>query len=34
MNKSVRGVETHRYRLRKKLNLGNAESLTEYLQIM
>jgi len=28
---SVRGVENHRYRLRKKLNLGADDNLTEYL---
>lgn len=31
MNISVRGVETHRYRLKKKLNLENDISLTNYL---
>ncbi|WP_138433697.1 helix-turn-helix and ligand-binding sensor domain-containing protein [Winogradskyella algicola] len=31
MNISVRGVETHRYRLKKKLNLENDISLTDYL---
>jgi DNA-binding CsgD family transcriptional regulator len=28
---SVRGVENHRYRLRKKLNLDADDNLTEYL---
>ncbi|WP_053989871.1 LuxR C-terminal-related transcriptional regulator [Mangrovimonas sp. TPBH4] len=32
MNISVRGVETHRYRLKKKLNLENDTSLTHFLQ--
>lgn len=31
MNISVRGVETHRYRLKKKLRLENDISLTDYL---
>ena len=31
MNISIRGVETHRYRLKKKLNLENDISLTDYL---
>ncbi len=31
MNISIRGVETHRYRLKKKLNLDNEISLTDYL---
>ncbi|TDY07666.1 helix-turn-helix domain-containing protein [Meridianimaribacter flavus] len=31
MNISVRGVETHRYRLKKKLDLENDISLTDYL---
>ncbi|EDP96553.1 LuxR C-terminal-related transcriptional regulator [Kordia algicida OT-1] len=31
MNISVRGVETHRYRLKKKLHLENDISLTDYL---
>ncbi|MCF1190056.1 LuxR C-terminal-related transcriptional regulator [Mangrovimonas sp. AS39] len=31
MNISVRGVETHRYRLKKKLDLDNDKSLTDYL---
>ena len=31
MNISIRGVETHRYRLKKKLNLENDISLSEYL---
>ncbi|WP_243472653.1 helix-turn-helix and ligand-binding sensor domain-containing protein [Winogradskyella sp. MH6] len=31
MNISVRGVETHRYRLKKKLSLENDISLTDYL---
>ncbi len=32
MNISLRGVEISRYRLRKKLGLGEGESLTEFLQ--
>jgi len=32
MNISVRGVETHRYRLKKKLDLDNDNSLTDYLR--
>lgn len=32
MNISTRGVETQRYRLKKKLNLDTDNSLTEYLQ--
>ncbi|WP_422107645.1 LuxR C-terminal-related transcriptional regulator [Winogradskyella sp.] len=31
MNISVRGVETHRYRLKRKLDLENHISLTDYL---
>ncbi|WP_178983354.1 helix-turn-helix and ligand-binding sensor domain-containing protein [Winogradskyella helgolandensis] len=31
MNISVRGVETHRYRLKKKLNLENDISIVDYL---
>ena len=31
MNISIRGVETHRYRLKRKLNLDNDSSLTNYL---
>ncbi len=31
MNISLRGVETHRYRLKKKLGLDNESSLTSYL---
>ncbi len=31
MNVSVRGIETHRYRLKKKLNLENDTSLMDYL---
>ena len=31
LNISVRGVETIRYRLRKKMNLERDDSLTEYL---
>jgi len=31
MNISVRGVETHRYRLKKKLHLNEEESLSTYL---
>jgi DNA-binding CsgD family transcriptional regulator len=31
LNISVRGVETIRYRLRKKFNLGREDSLTEFL---
>ncbi|WP_411766548.1 LuxR C-terminal-related transcriptional regulator [Winogradskyella sp. A3E31] len=31
MNISIRGVETHRYRLKKKLNLEDDISLTDYL---
>ncbi|NRD18640.1 helix-turn-helix transcriptional regulator [Winogradskyella eckloniae] len=31
MNISVRGIETHRYRLKKKLNLENDISLADYL---
>ncbi|MDU8885888.1 LuxR C-terminal-related transcriptional regulator [Yeosuana sp. MJ-SS3] len=32
MNISVRGVETHRYRLKRKLNLENDKSLTDFLR--
>ena len=32
MNISIRGVETHRYRLKRKLNLTKNESLTSFLQ--
>lgn len=32
LNISVRGVEISRYRLRKKLNLGEKESLVDFLQ--
>ncbi len=32
INISVRGVETLRYRLRKKLGLSREESLTDYLE--
>lgn len=31
MGKSVRGVEVHRYRLRKKMNLKSQENLSSYL---
>ncbi|NRD22243.1 transcriptional regulator [Winogradskyella litoriviva] len=31
LNISVRGVETHRYRLKKKLNLDNDTSVVDYL---
>jgi len=31
MNISTRGVETHRYRLKRKLNIDKDDSLTEYL---
>ena len=31
MNISTRGVETHRYRLKRKLKLDKEDSLTEYL---
>ncbi len=31
MGISIRGVETHRYRLKRKLNIKNNTSLTEYL---
>lgn len=31
MNMSVRGVETIRYRMRKKLSLEREESLTDFL---
>lgn len=32
MNISMRGVETHRYRLKRKLNLDNDNSLTTFLR--
>ncbi len=32
MNVSIRGLETHRYRLKRKLNLGNDKSLGDYLR--
>lgn len=32
MNVSVRGLETQRYRLKRKLNLENSNSLAEYLR--
>ncbi len=32
MNVSIRGLETHRYRLKRKLNLENDKSLGEYLR--
>ncbi|MDE5712314.1 MAG: LuxR C-terminal-related transcriptional regulator, partial [Muribaculaceae bacterium] len=32
LNISVRGVETMRYRIRKKFNLGREDSLTEFLR--
>ncbi|MCX2679304.1 LuxR C-terminal-related transcriptional regulator [Galbibacter sp. EGI 63066] len=32
MNISIRGVETHRYRLKKRLNLDNSSSLVNYLR--
>ncbi len=32
MNVSIRGLETHRYRLKRKLNLENDKSLTDYLR--
>ena len=31
MNVSIRGLETHRYRLKKKLKLENDISVTSYL---
>jgi DNA-binding CsgD family transcriptional regulator len=31
MNISVRGLETHRYRLKKKLDLDNDISMVSYL---
>ncbi len=31
MRISIRGVEIHRYRLRKKLELNNEQNLNEYL---
>jgi len=31
MNISTRGIETHRYRLKRKLNLTSEDSLTDYL---
>ena len=32
MNVSIRGLETHRYRLKRKLNLDNDKSLSDYLR--
>ena len=32
LNTSVRSIETARYRLRKKLNLGQGENLTSFIQ--
>ncbi|MDO5988983.1 transcriptional regulator [Flavivirga amylovorans] len=32
MNVSIRGLETHRYRLKRKLNLENDKSLVDYLR--
>ncbi len=32
MNVSIRGLETHRYRLKRKLNLENDKSLGDYLK--
>jgi DNA-binding CsgD family transcriptional regulator len=32
LNISIRGVETHRYRLKRKLNLDNDNSLATYLR--
>lgn len=32
MNVSIRGLETHRYRLKRKLNLDNDKSLGDYLR--
>ncbi|NMH86800.1 helix-turn-helix and ligand-binding sensor domain-containing protein [Flavivirga algicola] len=32
MNVSIRGLETHRYRLKRKLNLENDKSLGDYLR--
>ncbi|WP_430409335.1 LuxR C-terminal-related transcriptional regulator [Kordia sp.] len=32
MNISIRGLETHRYRLKRKLNLENDKSLSDYLR--
>ncbi|SFZ94324.1 regulatory protein, luxR family [Flaviramulus basaltis] len=32
MNVSIRGLETHRYRLKRKLNLDNDDSLVDYLR--
>ena len=32
LNISIRGVETHRYRLKSKLNLNNGNSLGSYLR--
>ncbi|MDO5980073.1 transcriptional regulator [Flavivirga spongiicola] len=32
MNVSIRGLETHRYRLKRKLNLKNDKSLGDYLR--
>ncbi|MGC8802690.1 MAG: helix-turn-helix transcriptional regulator, partial [Bacteroidales bacterium] len=31
LNISIRGVEVHRYRLRKKLQLNNEQNLVEFL---
>ena len=31
MGISIRGVEIHRYRLRKKLNIDNSQNLSNYL---
>ena len=31
MNLSVRSIESHRYRLRKKMNIARSESLSMYL---
>ena len=31
MNISTRGVETHRYRLKQRLDLSKEDSLTDYL---
>ena len=33
MNVSIRGLETHRYRLKRKLNLENDKSLIDFLQL-
>jgi len=32
MNISIRGVETHRYRLKRKLNLESDKSLSDFLR--